>query len=211
MLYSQDTCLYPLLNKALRDHSDVEGVKAFLPYLKLLLTGLNKLPLIRAKVFRGIRTDVHDVYNQLEHKDFTWWALSSTTTRKAQAHTFLHRTEGTLFTIDAIGVDISACSSYPDEQEVLLLPGTRLIVESGVKAESGYWTYNASVWQAAKQRLPQYQNASSDANSPMENGVEKSPGVTPMSENHNRMSMFQNTDLPHPGWESILTSEEKSR
>merc|ERR1719353_1331046 len=54
MLYTQHCCLYPLLNSALRDHAHPENVEAFLPYLKLLLKGLNKLPLIRKQVYRGV-------------------------------------------------------------------------------------------------------------------------------------------------------------
>ena len=47
MLYTQQTCLYKLLNRALRDHTHPEQLSAFLPYLKLFLMGLNKLPLVR--------------------------------------------------------------------------------------------------------------------------------------------------------------------
>merc|ERR1719362_2092787 len=53
-LYTQHSCLYPLLNSALRDHAHPENLKAFLPYLKLLLKSLNKLPLVRVQVYRGM-------------------------------------------------------------------------------------------------------------------------------------------------------------
>ena len=49
-MYTQHCCVYPLLNSALRDHTHPDNLEAFLPYLKLLLKGLNKLPLIRKKV-----------------------------------------------------------------------------------------------------------------------------------------------------------------
>ena len=216
MLYTQNTCLYSILNHELRDHTDVEGEKAFLPYLKLLLTGLNKLPLVRAKVYRGIKTDVHDVYSQLENKVFTWWAFSSTTTRQSLAKAFLHGSESTLFTIDAIGVDIAAFSSYPNEQEVLLLPGTLLTVESGVVADKGYWSYELSVWRAAQQQLHDDQHEDNDQDecnddqSAKVNNCEeeKSPDVMSASKNQNYVSKFQNIDLPHPGWEAILFGED---
>ena len=121
-MYTQLTCLYPLLNGTLRDHTHPEHLKAFLPYLKLFLTGLNKLPLVRAKVYRGVTGDHHDVYNQLQGQVFRWWAFSSTTTRESKAKTFMGDGDRTLFTIDAIGVDISAFSAFA-ESEVLLLPG----------------------------------------------------------------------------------------
>ena len=124
MLYTQHTCLYPLLNGTLRDHTHPEHLKAFLPYLKLFLTGLNKLPLVRAKVYRGVTGDHHDVYNQLQGQVLRWWAFSSTTQHESQAKAFLGDGDRTLFSIDAIGVDISQFSAFPQESEVLLLPGT---------------------------------------------------------------------------------------
>lgn len=214
MLYTQNTCLYSILNNALRDHCNLEGGKAFLPYLKLLVTGLNKLPLVRAKVYRGIKADVHDVYSQLENKVFTWWAFSSTSTQQDSAEAFLHGSESTLFTIDAIGVDIAAFSSYPGEQEVLLLPGTRLTVESGVVADKGYWTYELSMWRAAQQRSHDDQHGDNDQDecnddesAKGDNGEEKSPDVMSASKNHNCVSAFQNIDLPHPGWETIFSEK----
>ena len=215
MLYTQNTCLYSILNNALRDHTDVEGEKAFLPYLKLLVTGLNKLPLVRTKVYRGIKADVHDVYSQLENKVFTWWALSSTTTIKSLAKAYLHGSESTLFTIDAIGVDVAAFSSYPDEQEMLLLPGTLLTVESAVVADKGYWSYELSVWRAAQQQLHDDQHENNDEDerksdqcSTVRNCEEKSAGVMVTHAHYNGASAFQNVDLPHPGWEAILRGEE---
>ena len=105
-LYTQHSCLYPRLNSALRDHAHPENLNPVLPYLKLLLKGLNKLPLVRAKVYRGVRLDLHKQYNQLQGKTFTWWAFSSTTmdAKLMQSKLFLG-TEGarTLFSIDAIG------------------------------------------------------------------------------------------------------------
>ena len=125
MLYTQHCCLYPLLNGALRDHAHPKNLEAFLPYLKLLLNGLNKLPLVRTQVYRGVNVDLHEEYNQLQGRTFRWWAFSSTTQRESQAQTFLGQTgESTLFKIDGIGVDIAAFSAFPNESEVLLLPGT---------------------------------------------------------------------------------------
>ena len=125
MLYTQQSCLYPLLNGALREHSHPENLKAFLPYLKLLLKGLNKLPLIRKQVYRGVNVDLHEEYNQLQGKVFRWWAFSSTSQDESIASDFLGGAgESTLFKIDGIGVDIAAFSAFPNESEVLLLPDT---------------------------------------------------------------------------------------
>ena len=89
MLYTQHSCLYPLLNSALRDHTHPERLKAFLPYLKLFLKGINKLPLVRVQVYRGMSGELHEEYNQLQGKVFRWWAFSSTTMRESKAETFL--------------------------------------------------------------------------------------------------------------------------
>merc|ERR1719201_1559804 len=124
-LYTQPCCLYPMLNSALRDHAHPENLEAFLPYLKLLLKGLNKLPLIRTQVYRGVDADLHEEYNQLQGQMFRWWAFSSTSQDESMASDFLGgKGESTMFEIDGIGVDIAAFSAHP-ESEVLLLPGTR--------------------------------------------------------------------------------------
>ena len=158
---------------------------------------------------------MHDVYSQLENKVFTWWAFSSTTTQLKLAKAFLNGSESTLFTIDAIGVDIAAFSSFPGEQEILLLPGTLLTVESGVVADAGYWSYELSVWRAAQQRHHDDQHedndqdeCNDDRSAKVDKCEDKSPDVMSASKNHNCVSTFQNIDLPHPGWEAILFGED---
>merc|ERR1712032_910850 len=158
MLYTQHSCLYPLLNSTLREHPHPEHLKAFLPYLKLFLKGLNKLPLLRVQVYRGMSADLHEEYNQLQGKVFRWWAFSSTTVRESQAEAFMDEGDRTLFSIDAIGVDISQFSAFQNESEVLLLPGTCLLVEPGVMVEPNYWKFEASVWQAAQRQHKHYQH-----------------------------------------------------
>merc|ERR1719237_194774 len=162
-LYTQVCCLYPMLNSALRDHARPENLEAFLPYLKLLLKGLNKLPLIRKQVYRGVAVDLHEEYDQLQGRTFRWWAFSSTSQCESISKTFLGQTgESTLFKIDGIGVDIAAFSAHP-ESEVLLLPGTCLVVKSGVMVEDNCWVFQASVWDAAQQQL-QLRQQHSEAN-----------------------------------------------
>merc|ERR1719201_25721 len=87
-LYTQHSCLYPLLNSALRDHAHPSNLKAFLPYLKLLLKGLNKLPLLRKQVYRGVNVDLHEEYNQLQGRTFRWWAFSSTSQDESTSEDF---------------------------------------------------------------------------------------------------------------------------
>ena len=153
-LYTQQSCLYPRLNSALRDHKRPELLTPFLPYLKLLLTGLNKLPLVRATVYRGVCLDLHEQYNNLQGKVFTWWAFSSTTRKLENTSAFIGFADEkrSLFTIDAVGVDIAAFSSFPNESELLLLPGTSLTVTSGTNDEPDLWKFETSVWKAVQQQ-----------------------------------------------------------
>ena len=60
MLYTQETCLYPRLNAALRNH-DVRGLEPFLPYMKLLLSGLYQLPLTLVQTYRGVKLELFQV------------------------------------------------------------------------------------------------------------------------------------------------------
>ena len=204
-LYTQQCCLYPMLNATLRNHTHPENLTAFLPYLKLLLTALNKLPLVRAKVYRGMRGDFHETYNQLQGQVLRWWAFSSTTAKESQAKSFIgDKGERTFFTIDAIGVDIAAFSAFPLEREVLLLPGTCLVVELGVMVKDNYWKFESSLWEAAQrlhdqhqqsQRFEQHDRAKTDGIP----SVGTAGGVTG--------PRFQDTDLPHPGWEDIISTQ----
>ena len=60
VLYTQETCLYPRLNAALRDH-DVHALEPFLPYVKLLLSGLYQLPLTHVQTYRGVKLELFQV------------------------------------------------------------------------------------------------------------------------------------------------------
>ena len=50
----QETCLYRRLNAALRE-LDERGLQPFLPYMKLLLSGLYQLPLTHVRTYRGVK------------------------------------------------------------------------------------------------------------------------------------------------------------
>ena len=207
MLYTQATCVYPMLNKTLRDHTHTEERRAFLPYMKLLLKGLNKLPLVRFNVHRAVRVDVHEEYNKLQGKVFRWWAFSSTTLKESMANVLLGKKgDRTMFSIDVIGVDIAAFSAYPDEAEVLMLPGTCLVVDPGVMVEPNYWTFEASVWKAIQQQRHQ----THDESEKDENDAEGSPKsmLDDWDDNGDSTTRFQNTDLPHPGWKTIISTQE---
>merc|ERR1711934_344032 len=110
--------------------------------------------------------------NQLQGRTFRWWAFSSTSQDESMASDFLGGAgESTMFKIDGIGVDIAEFSAHP-ESEVLLLPGTCLVVEPGVMGEDNRWEFQASVWDAAQQQR-QLRQQHSEANN--EGGAEGTP------------------------------------
>ena len=56
----QESCLYPRLNAALRNH-DNRSLEPFLPYMKLLLSGLYQLPLVQVPTYRGVKLQLFEV------------------------------------------------------------------------------------------------------------------------------------------------------
>ena len=56
----QETCLYPRLNEALRNH-DTRSLEPFLPFMKLLLSGLYRLPLVHGRTYRGVKLELFEV------------------------------------------------------------------------------------------------------------------------------------------------------
>ena len=52
--------MYPRLNAALRNH-DIAALEPFLPYMKLLLSGLYQLPLTHTRTYRGVKLELFKV------------------------------------------------------------------------------------------------------------------------------------------------------
>ena len=123
--------LYSMLNKTLRVE-DRRKLSPWFPYLKLLLTGLFKLPSVRGTVWRGVRSDLRSNYKQGDN--VTWWAFSSCTSaiNILESDQYLG-TSGprTLFAIECLnGKDIKHHSYFAQEEKILLLPCTPLQVIS---------------------------------------------------------------------------------
>ena len=123
--------LYSMLNSALK-MTDRKNLERYYKYLKLLLTALAKIPCVPQQiVWRGVTKNLS--------VDFppgtvvTWWAFSSCTTSMTVLNnsTYLGNTgPRTLFSVEAInGRSIHAHSHFVTEDEVLLLPGTQMVVQ----------------------------------------------------------------------------------
>jgi hypothetical protein len=136
MLYTmgwepRDECLYVVLNAHLRA-ADRDKLKPWFLYLKLILTGLSRLPSIQRTVYRGVKLDLSSEHR--EGKQFFWWGFSSCTReiKVMQSKKFLGDSGArTLFHIECMnGKDIRHHSYYQKEDEVLLLPATYFEVKS---------------------------------------------------------------------------------
>ena len=134
-LKEEGDSVYRAMNHDL-ENKDREALKPWFPYLRLLLTGLLKLPPIRCHVFRGVNKALHENYRNPEEKAL-WWRFSSctTTVEVLENKNFLGQSgERTLFDIICSeGRSIEAYSDYQNEEEVLLLPGTLFKIKEVAK------------------------------------------------------------------------------
>ena len=120
-LYSMSTPLFGNLNDSLRAENR-HALKHWFPFLKLFITALENLPLSKERIWRGVRGDVSSVF--ADGDVHIWWSTTSCSMDLKVVEKYLSET-GTVFAIDAInGRDISAFSAFPEEQEIILLPGT---------------------------------------------------------------------------------------
>lgn len=129
---SDHRSLYSMLNYTLKK-GDREELQPWFKYLKLFLTGIVKIPCVPSQtVWRGVKKDISAEFPP--GAEVTWWAFSSTTTTLTVLESDLYLgTEGerTLFSIEILnGRSIRAHSHFDTEDEILLLPGTYMEVQS---------------------------------------------------------------------------------
>jgi hypothetical protein len=134
-LYTMSTPVYKHLNKTLRAENR-NALKPWFAFLKLLMAALKKLPSSAVTVCRAVSGEIVSFGG--ENNVEIWWSVNSTSLSKEVIEMYLSDT-GTLFAIDAIhGKNISEYSAYPDEQEVILMPGTRLRLKSNALNYKNY-------------------------------------------------------------------------
>jgi hypothetical protein len=124
--------LYSMLNHTLMK-DDREQLGPYFKYLKLLLTALVKLPCVpQLTVWRGVTKNVSVKFPP--GTSVTWWGFSSCTVSLTvlENNMYLGNTGNrTLFSVEAInGRAIRSHSHFATEDELLLLPGTHMIVQS---------------------------------------------------------------------------------
>ena len=124
--------LYVMLNQAMR-HRNREHIRPYFKYMKLFLTALVKLPCVpQSTVWRAVTKNVSADFPP--NTAITSWAfLSCTSVLPAlENNDFFGSTdERTLFSVEAInGREIRGHSYFSTEDEIVLLPGTHMIVQS---------------------------------------------------------------------------------
>ena len=124
--------LYSMLNRTLKTGTR-QDLRPYFKYLKLFMTALVKLPCEPPlTVWRGVTKNLSA--NFPPGTPVTWWSFSSCTTALTvlENNMYLGVTgDRTLFSVEAINArTISAHSYFTTEDEVLLLPGTHMTVQS---------------------------------------------------------------------------------
>ena len=122
----REQSFYIHLNKTLRDPKRESLLPPWLKFLKLFFTALSKLPSGNHRIiYRGVKLDLRSKYEQGER--IVWWGFSSCTKAVEVLENeqyFGKSGTRTLFTIECeTGKNIREHSFYPDEDEILLLPG----------------------------------------------------------------------------------------
>ena len=122
-LYTMPGYFSSRLNEALRA-KDRHTLKPWFFFLKLFTSALEELPTMKKTVWRGVAGDNSSIF--ADGDVHIWWSVNSCSMDLKVIELYLGET-GTVFAIDAIHAkDISAFSTFPDEYEVILMPGTRV-------------------------------------------------------------------------------------
>ena len=126
-LYTMPTQFFSRLNTALRAENQ-QTSKPWVNFMKLFISALEKLPSTNASIWRGVNYDATAKFS--DNEIYTWWDVSSWSMKIDSVQPFLGES-GTLFAIETNhGKNISMFSAIPDEQEVILMPGTHVRARS---------------------------------------------------------------------------------
>ncbi|CAF3111335.1 unnamed protein product [Rotaria sp. Silwood2] len=130
--------LYSMLNHTLKS-TNREELRPYFKYMKLFLTALVRLPCVPSlTVWRGVTKKLTAEFPP--GTPMTWWSFSSCTTSLSvlENNMYLGTTGArTLYSVEAInGRTIRAHSHFVTEEEILLLPGTHMIVQSQLNPAS---------------------------------------------------------------------------
>jgi hypothetical protein len=141
LLYSADSKFYSMFNSKLRGQ-DRQQLKPFIRVIWLIMHALSKCPVsVKRHVYRGINADISADYPK--GRTITWNAFSSCTTSLdiLENEVFMGTTgPRTLFSLELTtnrGRVIAEASFHSNEEEVLLPPNSRFIIESSFCSADG--------------------------------------------------------------------------
>ena len=132
----RENSVYHCLNECLRGR-DRSKIVPYLPYMKLLVSGLSKLqrPMHR-NLWRGVSKDLYDVYIKQIDQTIVFWGFTSTTTDMSALKHFMPD-GGTIFCIRVkYASSIQDFSSFREEAEVLIAAGTVFRILNVYKASN---------------------------------------------------------------------------
>jgi len=137
-MYTKPIDFFSRLNQALGGYlagAQLKSVEDFLPFTKLLVAALDKLPRYTGKLFRGAKMNYEDLLRKgIGEKDVASWnqfISCSPTASVLKEEAFLGTTSpGTVFQVISVtGVAIRQYSALPNENEVLLPAGSKFVVD----------------------------------------------------------------------------------
>jgi hypothetical protein len=122
-----DRSLNRILNQALQS-SDRAMLKPWLDFLKLFNHALEKLPIVKDTIWRRLPIDTAKQLK--DNEEIVCWGVTSSSTSADIMNNMLHQ-NSILCSIKPLnGKKVHGYTPYDSDQEVLLLPGTRLLVRS---------------------------------------------------------------------------------
>ena len=127
MSYTMPTTFFSTLNQKLRDENR-DVLKPWFSFLRLFIHALEKLPSKKHLIWRAVRGDVGNTFraNQVH----TWWSVNSCSLALNVIEMYLGDT-GTVFAITATTAkDVTDYSVFQQEQEIILMPGSKVLVKS---------------------------------------------------------------------------------
>ena len=126
--------LYSMLNQTLRD-GNREHLRPYFKYMKLFVTALVKLPCVpQSTIWRGITKNLSADFTPNTSVTSRTFSSCTAILSLLEDNTYLGSTgERTLLSIETInGRKIRAHSHFLTEDEILLLPGTHMVVQSQI-------------------------------------------------------------------------------
>ena len=132
----KESSVYHGLNECLRSR-DRSNLTPYLPFTKLLLSGLSKLQQpVNRNLWRGVSTDLYDLYIDKIGKTIIFWGFTSTTTDMRALKHFMP-VGGTIFCIRVqYASSVQDFSSFREEAEVLIAAGTVFRILNVYRADS---------------------------------------------------------------------------